>query len=205
MSHPCPEELLQAARAGDADALGALLQRYRNYLLLLARLQLDQRLASKVDPTDVVQETFLEAYRDFGQFQGGTEGELTAWLRQILVGNLANLLRRYLGTQRRDVRLERELRAGLDQSAAGLGGALPAPHSSPSQRAARREEAVLLADALQRLPEHYREAVILRSLQGLPFAEVARRMGRSEDSTEKLWARGLVRLRRLMEGSHEPD
>src|SRR5262245_62010296 len=173
MSHPVfsdPEELLRAARAGDAAARGELLQRYRNYLLLLSRLQLDQRLSSKVDPTDVVQETFLEAHRDFTQFQGTSEVELTAWLRQVLVNNLANLLRHYLGTRRRDGRLERDLQEGLDQSSAGMAQALPAPHTSPSERALRREEAVLLADALEMLPEHYREAVILRSLQGLPFA-----------------------------------
>jgi RNA polymerase sigma-70 factor, ECF subfamily len=198
---PHPEELLRAARAGDASALGGLLERYRNYLLLLSRLQLDPRLSSKVDPTDVVQETFLEAARDFPQFQGSTEGELARWLRQIMVTNLANLIRRFLGTDRRDVRLEQDLGAGVEQSSDAFAAALPASQTSPSDQVARREEAVLLADAVHTLPDHYREVVILRSLQGLPFAEVARRVGRSVDAVEKLWARALVRLRQAMEAS----
>jgi RNA polymerase sigma-70 factor (ECF subfamily) len=196
--HADPEELLQRARAGDNAALGALLELYRNYLTLLARLQIGRRLQGKVDDADLVQETFLNAHRDFADFRGTTEGEFMAWLRQILAANLAQLVRRYLGTQRRDVRLERDLAGELDKSSAALGHGLPAPHSSPSQRAARREQAVLLADALGRLPGDYREVIILRYLEGLPLADVAQRMGRSVDSVKKLWTRGLVQLRRTL-------
>src|SRR5438128_208138 len=92
---PDCNRLLHAARAGDGPALGRLLELYRNYLTLLARLQIDQRLQGKFDPSDLVQETFLEAHRDFVQFKGGSEPELVAWLRQILVTNLANLMRHY--------------------------------------------------------------------------------------------------------------
>ena len=95
---------------------GQLLERYRTYLDLMARLQLARRLQAKLDPGDVVQETFLEAARDFAQFQGASEPELAAWLRQILAHNLGNLLRAYLGTQRRDVRLEQELANDMDNS-----------------------------------------------------------------------------------------
>jgi len=114
-----PDVLLRHARTGDGSALGRLLELYRNYLKLLARLQIDRRLQVKLDASDVVQETFLEAHRDFGQFRGTTEGELVSWLRQILVTNLANLVRHYRGTQRRDIRLERELAAELDESSRG--------------------------------------------------------------------------------------
>ena len=193
-----PEELLARARAGDNAALGALLELYRNYLTLLARLQIGRRLQGKVDDADLVQETFLNAHRDFSAFRGITEGEFMAWLRQILAARLAQLVRRYLGTQQRDVRLERNLAGELDRSSAALGHALPAPHSSPSQRAARREQAVLLADALGRLSGDYREVIILRYLEGLPLADVAQRMGRSVDSVKKLWTRGLVQLRRAL-------
>src|SRR5438105_6875984 len=106
---PDPEELLRRARAGSASALGELLELYRNYLALLARLQIGRRLQGKVDPADLVQETFLEAHRDFAQFRGSTDVEFAAWLRRILVRNLANLLRSFYGTQGRDIRLEREL------------------------------------------------------------------------------------------------
>ncbi len=198
-----PEQLLTQAREGDAEALGRLLEQYRSYLALLSQLQLDRRLHRKVDPTDVVQETFLEATRDFPQFQGTSEGELVAWLRRILATNLANVVRHFLGTQRRDVRLERELEAEVDQSSSLLACGLAAPQSTPSQQASRREQAVLLANALARLPEHYREVIVLRNLQGLSFPEVAQRMGRSLDSVEKIWARALVQLRRLLDASED--
>ena len=171
---------------------------YRNYLTLLARLQVGRRLQGKVDESDLVQDTFLEALRHFGGFRGTTEAELMSWLRQILAGVVANLLRRYYGTQRRNVRLERELADDLDRSSHALAGGLAARQSSPSERAARREQAVRLADALEQLPADYREAIVLRHLEGLSFPEVARRMDRSVDSVEKLWVRALARLRSVL-------
>jgi RNA polymerase sigma-70 factor (ECF subfamily) len=155
-------------------------------------------LRSKAEAADLVQETFLEAYRDFHQFHGVTEAQLTAWLRQVLARNLANLVRRYVHTQGRDVRLEQELAGELDRSSGELEVALAAPQSTPSEQAVRREQAVLLAEALARLPEDYRQAVVLHNLRGLSFPEVAAQMGRSVDSVEKLWARGLARLRRAL-------
>jgi RNA polymerase sigma-70 factor (ECF subfamily) len=196
-----PEHLLREAKAGDGATLGRLLELYRRYLALLARVQIGQRLQGKVDASDLVQETFLEAHRNFARFRGGSEAEFVRWLRQILAGNLADLLRRYVGTQARDVRLEREIADALDQSSALLDRGLVAPYSSPSQQAVRREQAVLLADALAQLPDGYREVLVLRHLEGLTFPEAARRMGRSLDSVEKLWMRGLVRLRQIMGGA----
>jgi RNA polymerase sigma-70 factor (ECF subfamily) len=193
-----PEQLLQRARRGNRAALGQLLQLYDHYLALLARLQIGKRLQGKLDPSDLVQETFLEAHRDFAQFCGSSEAEFVSWLRQILATNLANLVRHYYGTRRRNVRLERELAVDLDQSSQVLDRGLAAAQSTPSQQAARREQAVLLADALGRLPPDYREVIILRHLEGLTFPEVARRLGRTQDSVEKLWARGLARLRRSL-------
>lgn len=193
--------LLRLAQAGQSPALGKLLEMYRGYLTLLARLQINRRLRGKADAADLVQETFLEAHRDFAQFRGTTEAELVAWLRQILVSNLANLLRRYYGTQRRDIRLERDLAIELDQSSRLLDQGLMAPSASPSKQAARREQAVLLAAALEKLPEDYREVLMFRHLDELTFPEVAERMGRTVDSVEKLWARGLARLRRVLGNS----
>jgi RNA polymerase sigma-70 factor, ECF subfamily len=194
---PDPEELLGLARAGSGPALGQLLELYGSYLALLARLQIGRRLQGKVDAADLVQDTFLEAHRHFAEFRGTVEAELVCWLRQILAGRLANLVRRY-GTRRRDLRLERELADELDRSSRVLDQSLAAPHSTPSQRAARREQAVLLADALGRLPEDYREVIILHHLEELAFAEVARRMGRTVDSVKNLWARALAQLRRSL-------
>ena len=197
-AEPMPEHLLALARAGDRDALGRLLARYRDYLGLLARLQVRRRLQGKVDPVDLVQETFLKAHRHFANFHGTGEREWTAWLRQILVTSAANLVRHFLGSKGRDPRLERELADGFDESSRCLEGGFALAQSTPSQQAARREQAVLLAEALARLPADHREAVILRHLEGLTFPEVADHMGRSVDSVKKLWARGLARLRELM-------
>ncbi len=195
---PDPVEMMRLARAGCRAALGQLLELYRNYLRLLARLEINRRLQGKVDASDIVQETFLEAHRDFGQFQGATEAELVGWLRRILASNLANTVRHYCGTKRRDVRLERELASELDRSSRGLESCLAARQSSPSHQAARREEAVLLADALGLLPDDYREVLVLRHLEGLTFPEVSGRMERTLDSVKNLWARALARLRRVM-------
>jgi RNA polymerase sigma-70 factor, ECF subfamily len=193
-----PERLLILARAGEQSALGELLESYRNYLKLLARLGIDRRLQGKVDPSDVVQETFLEAHRDFGRFRGGSEPELAAWLRQVLAHNLANVVRHYRGAQRRDVRLERELQDELDRSSQAWDPGLVARHSSPSDGAGRREQMVLIADALARLPADYRDVLILRHLEGLSFPEVARRMDRTLTAVNKLWVRALGRLRHVL-------
>jgi RNA polymerase sigma-70 factor, ECF subfamily len=195
-----PEQMLHDAQAGDADTLGRLLELYRRYLSLLARVQIGKRLQGKVDASDLVQETFLEAHRNFARFRGTSEGELVSWLRQILAANLADTLRRYLGTQGRDIRLERDIEADFDHSTVLLDRGLVARGSSPSHQAARREQAVLLADALAELPDDYREVLVLRHLESLTFPEVAQRMGRSLASVEKLWMRGLAQLRKIMGG-----
>jgi RNA polymerase sigma-70 factor, ECF subfamily len=193
---PNADELLRQARAGDGPARGQLLERYRSYLIMLARMQIGRRLQGKVDPSDLAQETFLEAHRDFAQFRGSTEKEMAAWLRRIFVSNLANLIQRYYGTRRRNLRLERELDAELEQSSRALDFGLVAKQSSPSHVVARREQALILAEALEHLPNDYREVLALRHLEELSFPEVAQRMGRSLDSVKNLWARALARLRR---------
>jgi RNA polymerase sigma-70 factor (ECF subfamily) len=193
-----PEQLLRLARAGDGTALGQLFELYRGYLELLARLQIGRRLQGKVDAADLAQETFLQAHDCFDQFRGSSEGELVSWLRQILASRLEKLIRHYCGTQRRDVRLERQLVVELDQSSRLMDQGLADPASSPSQRAVQREQAVRLADALRRLPEESREVLILHHLQGLSMPDVARRLGRTLDSVKNRWLRGLARLRQLM-------
>jgi RNA polymerase sigma-70 factor, ECF subfamily len=190
-----PQRLLSEARDGDAAKLGRLLEVYRRYLALLARMQIGQHLQGKVDASDIIQETFLEAHRNFAGFRGNSEGEFICWLRRILAGKLADVVRRFIGTQGRDVRLEREIDHALDRSSVLLGQGLISPQASPSQQAAHREQAVLLADALQKLPADYREVLVLRHLEGMTFPDVAKRMGRTQDSVEKLWMRGLVKLR----------
>jgi len=123
--HPDPEELLCRARSGDNGAFGRLLELYRSYLMLFSRLQLDSRLQGKADPSDLVQETFVRAHESFKQFRGTTEGELLRWLRQILVSRLAKLVRRFRGTQQRDVRLERQLDDELERSSQAAQSLMP--------------------------------------------------------------------------------
>jgi len=191
-------DLLGRARAGDDDARGSLLESHRDYLELLARIQLGLRLQGKADAADVVQETFLEAHRDLPSFRGSTAPEFAGWLRRALARNIANALRHFYGTQARDPRLEKELADDLDRSSQAIATMVAAPISTPSRQAARREDAVRLAEALQSLSPDYRTVLILRYIDGLTFPLVAERMNRSVDSVEKLWVRALAQLRRTM-------
>src|SRR3954470_4717586 len=154
-----PQALLDQARAGSPLATGQLLEAYTGYLTLLARVQIGRRLQGKADAGDIVQEVFLEAHRQMRNFRGTTEAELLAWLRRILAGQIALMLRRYLGTKGRDVKLERELAVQLDHSSQVMDGGFVASHSTPSQHASRREQAVLLAESLEKLPNNYREVI----------------------------------------------
>jgi RNA polymerase sigma-70 factor, ECF subfamily len=192
-----PELLLEQARAGDEAALGRLLELYRNYLRLVARTLIGQALRVRLDASDLVQETFLKAAREFSQFLGSTEPELTAWLRQILVRTLANQAKHHR-RQGRDYQRQESLEAMLDRSSAAVQQALATPTETPSTHAVRREQAVLLADALEKLPAHYREVFILRNLEHIPFDQIAARMGRSPGGTRVLWKRAMDRLSQLL-------
>jgi RNA polymerase sigma-70 factor (ECF subfamily) len=188
-----PHELLKAARLGAAGGLDQLLEHYRNYLAILARTHVSQHLQAKADPSDLVQDTLVEARRDFAKFRGSTEGEFVTWLRTMMANNGAKFVRHYMGVAARDVRREKRIRDDLDRSTQMM-ARLASPASSPSERASRSEDAVRLADALAGLPEHYREAIVLYHLQGRPVKQVAAAMDRTEDSVKKLLARALISL-----------
>ncbi|MES1213228.1 MAG: sigma-70 family RNA polymerase sigma factor [Singulisphaera sp.] len=189
--------LAEAKRANDA-ALGELLEQYRNYLKFLAGLELGRRMRRKVDPSDLVQETFLDAHRNFPNFAGTTEPQFSYWLRRILAANASNLLRQYLGTKARDIRLEEDLTASFLNSGDRFRGLASPSADSPSQDAMGHEQSIELANAISRLPDDYREVIELRHWEAMSFPEIARRMDRSLDSVEKLWMRGVMRLRALM-------
>jgi RNA polymerase sigma-70 factor (ECF subfamily) len=193
-------DLIQRCRQGDPAAREQLFDRYRHYLWLLAQGQLGRHLRAKCDPSDLVQQTLLEAYRDFPHFAGNHEGELLAWMRQILAHNLFNEARRFAAQQRnpaREVSLE-QLRAGLDHSSAVLGRCLPADTQPPSQVAVQREAALRLADVMARLPEDYRTVLLLRVCEGLSAEEVAQQMERSPGAIRMLQMRALTALRAEM-------
>jgi RNA polymerase sigma-70 factor (ECF subfamily) len=195
-------ELIRRCRAGEVGAREQLFARYQHYLYVLARAQLGRRLRAKCAPSDLVQQTLLEAHRDFAGFQGQQEGELLAWLRRILAHNLFNEARRFGARQRdtdREVSLD-QVRAGVDHSSLALERCLPAAGPSPSQIALEHESAVRLADALARLPEDYQTVLLLRIFEELPAEEVAQRMGRSAGAVRMLQMRALTALRQEMDG-----
>lgn len=195
--------LISRARRGSGDSLGRLLQMYRNYLMVLAGTQIERRLQPRMSPSDIVQETMLRAHANFGQFRGASEPELVGWLRQILVNNLAKFVEQHVLAARRDVRREisiERLGQALEQSTIQLAALLPAGSRSPSAAAQQREEAVLLADRLAMLAPDYREVLMLRNLQGLPFETIAEQMDRSVSATRMLWLRAIEKLRGLYAG-----
>lgn len=196
-----PSELIDRCRNGEADARDQLFARYQHYLYVLAQAQLGKRLRAKCAPSDLVQQTLMEAHRDFAGFQGKNEGELLAWLRRILAHNLFNEARRY-GALLRDADREISLdhvRAGVEDSSLCLQRCLASGGSSPSEVAQKHESAAHLAHALSCLPQDYQQVLLLRVFEELPAQEVAQRMGRSAGAVRMLQMRALTALREAME------
>jgi RNA polymerase sigma-70 factor (ECF subfamily) len=178
---------------------GPDLERFRTYLGLLARLQLDPRLRGLLDPSDLVQQTLLRAHRNWGQYRGTTDEQRAAWLRAILAHELADAVRKVDRRQEdRRISLER----ALGESSARLEAWLQSNSTSPSGRIERQEQLLKLAEAMSRLPEDQRTALELHHLQGLPVPEVGQQMGRTAASVAGLLRRGLAELRALL-GSDE--
>jgi RNA polymerase sigma-70 factor, ECF subfamily len=179
-------------------AVGIEFGRYRPYLHMLARLQIDALLQSKLDASDIVQQTLLEAHQSMASCRGKSEQEQAAWLRQILTRNLADQLRKFR-SQKRDVRLEASIQVALNESTARLDKWLAVEDGTPSDCAIANERLLALAAALLKLPEEQRMAVELHHLQGHPSAAIAGRLGRSEIAVAGLLRRGLKRLRELLQ------
>jgi RNA polymerase sigma-70 factor (ECF subfamily) len=178
---------------------GFVLERFRDYLRLLARLHIDTRLQGKLDPSDLVQQTLLKAHQARAQFRGRSTAEQAAWLRQILARTLANAVRD-LGRAKRDVALERSLEAALDNSSARLEAWLVAGDPSPSQQAERNEQLLDLAETMAQLPEAQREVLLLRHCQGWSLADIGHHLGRSRAAVASLLRRGLQQLRQHLRG-----
>lgn len=173
------------------------LERFREYLCLLARLQLDARLQGKVDPSGVVQQTLLEAHQMLDRSPNPSVTLTAAWLRQIMTNNLRDEVRKFSAAAR-DVDRERSLEAALQESSARLQACLAASQSSPSGHVIQQEQLLALADALARLPPDQRQTVELHHLKGCPLAEVAELMGRSKGAVAQLLFRALTKLRELL-------
>jgi RNA polymerase sigma-70 factor (ECF subfamily) len=179
-------------------------EKFRHYLLLLARGHLGERYRGKLDASDVVQQAFLEAHRQQALFRGHTDAERAHWLRRILAGTLADAIRA-LGRAKRDIGRERSLEAALNQSSAQLAAWLAAAQSSPSQRAQHNEQAVRLAEALASLPEAQREALVLRHCQGWSLADISGHLGRTPAAVAGLLKRGSRQLRILLQEGQEGE
>lgn len=186
------QALLIVARGGCLETQGRLLQQFRDYLLAVADANLDSDIRPKVAASDVVQESLLEAHRDFGRFRGRTPPELRAWLKRILLNNLLNHFRAWRETHKR--RLSREVEfAGASRGSAGPVD----PHGfTASEIVCRREEQQRLDEALSRLSEADRQVLRLRHAESLGFEEIGRRMSRSADAARMLWYRAFDRLSR---------
>jgi RNA polymerase sigma-70 factor (ECF subfamily) len=172
----------------------ARLEQFRAFLRLRARLDLDPRLHGKFDVSGVVQQTLLEAHQGLAEFRGDTDEALLTWLHQILSRNVLDEVRRL-----RRVKFDAALECSLDDLTSRSQAALALDQSSPSTCAARNEQLLQLAAALDELPADQQTAVVMHHLQGVPLAEVAAQMDRSKPAVAGLLHRGMLRLRdRLM-------
>lgn len=186
-----PDDDVRNARQGCSEALGRVLQGCRAFLLRVAEQELGNDLRAKGGASDLVQETFLEAQRDFARFAGQSEAELLAWLRRMLLNNLANFARQYRGTDKR--RIDREI--ALDHSPAdGTPRDLADSVQTPSAVLMGHEESVALRQAMERLPEQYRLVLTMRYQQERTFEEIGQAMGMTFSAARKLWLRAVLRL-----------
>jgi RNA polymerase sigma-70 factor (ECF subfamily) len=190
--------------ANDSEAFRKDIARFRDYLMLLADAKLSPALRAKISSSDVVQETLLHAHQHLCQFQGRTEAELAAWLRQILLRQLIDTLRKYR-SRARDIGRERPLQAEAEASSQRLEHWLATEEASPSRMAMHEEQLFCLAGALADLPEDQRDAVELRHLQGRSVREICRHLGKSEAAVAGLLRRGLQRLREILNARSEPS
>jgi RNA polymerase sigma-70 factor (ECF subfamily) len=191
---------IAAARRGDAESLGRVLESCREYLARVAAGGLDADLAAKGGVSDLVQESLLGACRDFAAFRGQTRDELQAWLRKVMLNNLAVFRRRYRGTEKR--RIAREVSSGIPEG--GVWERFVSESATPVTGAMRREQSEALLAALGRLRENYRQVVIWHQYDGLTFEEIGERLDRSAEAARKLWTRALICLTEELGRAHDP-
>lgn len=187
----------------DSEEFGFRLDHFRSYLNLLARMQLNRRLQSKMDASDIVQQTMLQAHRAKDNFRGSNDKQMAAWLRQILARNVFHATRDFQ-RDKRDVRNERSIENAMENSAARIEAWLEADQTSPDAKAVRNEQILALSDSLEKLDEAKRTAIELHYLQGWKLAEIAAHMERSISGVAGLVQRGLKELKCLMGESTDP-
>jgi RNA polymerase sigma-70 factor (ECF subfamily) len=187
--------MLQEARAGSTEALGRVFEICCGYLLTVARHELRPSLRAKMDAADVVQETFIEAMRDFASFRGETATQLLSWLRGILRHNLADVNRRFDACCRclaQEVRLRDQLFEAVRISSP------PISDRTICEQLIAQELRHALDAALQRLPASYRQVLQLRCGERWSFVKIGNYLRRSPEAARKLWCRAVERLRQDM-------
>lgn len=194
ISRPLVSTLIDQARNGSHQASGELLEACRDYLLLIANRQLEPQLRQKIGASDLVQETCIRAQDDFVRFQGGSERELLAWLRKILLNRIAQARREFVATAKRDI--NREIPIGGDGSTRPRGVQVVCPQESPSRQVSAREDLLRVEAAIARLPPQYAEVIRLYVRERLRFDAIGERLGIGSDAARKLWARAVERLQR---------
>ncbi len=193
-------ERLASARDGDETKLGQILDTYRDYLLLIANHEVPSNVRPKAAPSDLVQDTFIDAKKSLKDFQGSTPEQLRAWLRSILLHNVADTTKQYCGTRKRRVDLEVPLGDG---SASGFRVELADDGSSPSHHAVMVEQVEHIMAALNQLAPESRQVIRLRNIEDRSFVEIAEQMNRSRQSVSRLWSQAMVELGALLEKNHE--
>lgn len=194
------QRLIEAARDGCQKSLDKLFAVSRNYLLTIAHDELPPDVRTKVAPSDLVQESLIEAHRDFATFTGQQRQELLAWLRRILLHNLANAKRKYRDTSKRE--LAREVYLDGFDSSTGRPVELPDVQSSPSSIFLEQERLNRLQAAIERLPDEYRLVILLRHRDHHSFDFIAARLNKTSEATRKIWSRAVERLRQELGENH---
>lgn len=189
---------LLAEQRTNPEAADRLLAQYRPVLRLIAEQAIGPWVRRREDASDVVQRTALEAHAAFAQFQGESEPEFAAWLKQILRRNVANLVRDNRAAKR-DVRREQCLDVA-DGSLSVTWLHPAAKSSSPSQRLMKAEAALNLAQALEKLPDEQQIAVRMRHLHGCNLDDIAATLGKTPAAVAGLLRRGLKALRERLSG-----
>ncbi len=199
------QELLAQARDGDDSARDELFRKCRSYINLVARAQVETWLQAKVDASDLVQQTMMDAHQGFANFRGNTEGEWRAWLRRILDNNTFDFVRQFKGTEKRQINKEFRFQMPKADDSESPRYEPSANVESPSQFVLRQEQEILIADAIGQLDEDYQEVILLRNLQRLSFNDIAERMGRSRPAVQMLWMRAVKKLQEVMTNGESAD
>lgn len=194
-------ELIRLARNGSGECLGQLLDRYRNYLQLLATSKIPSWIRGRAGTSDIVQEACVQVHQSIGQFRGASEGEFLAWLRTVLASRLNRLYEQHVETEKRDVRREHRVNAiaaSMGRSSIRMEELLVDRSPSPSSSLQKTELLVAVSDTMAELPEDYRQVLVLKHLKGMSFPEIAQYLEKSPGATRMLWFRAIDRLRYLL-------